>query len=79
MIEGEVSNGAPTIRDKYGWREARHSSRYRSIRYANLRKKVRTEAIFILTFLQIEPICSHFWGIFKQNLRFVLTFDGNIL
>jgi hypothetical protein len=25
MIEGEVSNGAPTIRDKYGWREARHS------------------------------------------------------
>ena len=25
MIEGEVSNGAPTIRDEYGWREARHS------------------------------------------------------
>jgi hypothetical protein len=25
MIEGEVSNGAPTIRNKYGWREARHS------------------------------------------------------
>ena len=26
MIEGEVSNGAPTIRDEYGWRETRHSS-----------------------------------------------------
>ena len=25
MIEGEVSNGAPTIRNQYGWREARHS------------------------------------------------------
>ena len=60
MIEGEVSNGAPTVRNEYGWREARHGSRYRSIRYANLGKIVRTEAIFILTFLQIEPICSHF-------------------
>ena len=26
MIEGEVSNGAPTIRDEYGRLEARHSS-----------------------------------------------------
>ena len=26
MIEGEVSYGAPTIRDEYGWRETRHSS-----------------------------------------------------
>ena len=25
MIEGEVSNGAPTVRNEYGWREARHS------------------------------------------------------
>ena len=26
MIERQVSDGAPTIRNQYGWREARHSS-----------------------------------------------------
>lgn len=27
VIEGQVSNGAPTISNQYGWLEARHSSK----------------------------------------------------
>lgn len=38
MIEGEVSNGAPTVRNEYGWLELRHSLNCRSITYAKLRK-----------------------------------------
>gem|GEM_PF-2426744 len=74
MIEGEVSEGTPAIRYEYGRREARHSSRYRSIRYANLRKNSenrshfhshffanRTDLFSLLGRFQAKSkICSHF-------------------
>ena len=68
MIECQVPNGAPTIRNQYGWRKARHSLPNRLSFYANLLKKGEIQSQFLFSLfvfrtgfvLSFGRFCSHF-------------------
>lgn len=80
VIEGQVSNGAPTIRNQNGWLEARHSSIYRSSSYAKIRKnsesRKRCVSHFLVSVSHFHSAEPHHLGMLWECLRRMESCNG---